>query len=288
MKYFELNERKTHGSADFPIEYYSVDRDHPQYVMPAHWHTESELICVREGVLTLHLNRRHYVLRAGDVAFINAGTVHRGEPQDCKYEVAVFKLEMLLQSAGAVNRLLKPLIRRQCAIRECFSADECPQEIRLQADLLFSLLHTPSEYTPLAVYSALYALFHAFHQAGAITEAAHGKAQERQLHQLTQLLEWIEEHYTERISLSSLARAAGINEKYLCRFFRAYTACTPIEYINRLRVERAAYDIRFRNHSVTEAAYANGFNDSAYFCKQFRAYLGTSPGAYKRESHKET
>lgn len=288
MKYSELNEKKPHGSQDFPIEYYFVDRSHPQYVMPAHWHTEAELLCVREGTLMLHLNRRQYVLHRGDLAFINSGTVHRGEPQDCIYECAVFKPEMLLQSSGTVNRLLSPLVQRQCAVRELFTSEETPHGVAEQTDLLFSHLREQSKHAPLAVYSALYALFHAFYEADAITTASHGKAQERQLQQLTKLLGWIEEHYTERISLSSLARAAGINEKYLCRFFRTYTDSTPIEYINRLRVERAAYDIRFRNYSVTEAAYANGFNDSAYFCKLFRTFLGVTPGAYKREGKKDT
>ena len=79
-----------------------------------------------------------------------------------------------------------------------------------------------------------------------------------------------------------LSKASGLNEKYLCRFFKAYTSHTPIDYINRLRIERAADDLRTRHCSVTDAAYANGFNDSAYFSKLFRQIKGVTPINYSK------
>ena len=73
-----------------------------------------------------------------------------------------------------------------------------------------------------------------------------------------------------------------MNEKYLCRFFKAYTSYTPIDYVNRLRIEKAADDLRLLHRSVTEAAFANGFNDSAYFSKLFRQIKGVSPKVYQK------
>ena len=101
---------------------------------------------------------------------------------------------------------------------------------------------------------------------------------------LTRLLEWIDENYTQKITLASLAKISGFNEKYLCRFFKEYTSHTPIDYINRLRVEKAADDMLSRHMSVTEAAYANGFNDSAYFSKMFRQIKGISPSEFRKNA----
>ena len=282
MKYSELNEKKLHGTKAFPIEFYSLDPNHRQYIMPPHWHTEAEIIAVTEGQFDLYLNKRHYPMKTGDVAFVNPGVIHHGEPQNCKYECIVFKLDMLLQSGGsAVNRYIKPLSTRQCSVIEYF---ECGANSAAESatHALFSLFHGHAEQDELAVYAALYTLLNALYRTNSVKETYQGKAEEKQLRQLTKLLEWIEDHYTERITLSDLSRASGLNEKYLCRFFKSYTSNSPIDYINRLRIEKAANDLR--HLSVTEAAYANGFNDSAYFSKIFSRVMGMSPRQYQKSA----
>lgn len=283
MRYQELNEKKAHGSAEFPIEYYKVDPQHPRYVMDAHWHTEIEVLRVEHGQFDLYLNRRHYTLRAGDLAFINGGTIHHGEGEACMYECAVFRADMLLPQSGvgAVSRYIKPIVRRRHEVREYIPCGES-KGVDAKADELFSLLREPHEGVELAVTGVLFGLFYELYRGGMIEELPTGKGQDKQLEQLAALLGWIEEHYTERITLETLSKTSGLNEKYLCRFFKAYTAHTPIDYVNRLRVERAAEDLRTGRCSVTEAAYANGFNDSAYFTKIFHRIKGVPPAAYRR------
>ena len=51
MHYLDYNEKKQHGTMDFPIEYYHVDEHHPRYNMPFHCHKELEIIRSLEGIL---------------------------------------------------------------------------------------------------------------------------------------------------------------------------------------------------------------------------------------------
>ena len=53
MHYLDYNEKKQHGTPDFPIEYYHVDEHHPRYNMPFHCHKELEIIRILEGILYL-------------------------------------------------------------------------------------------------------------------------------------------------------------------------------------------------------------------------------------------
>jgi len=62
MKYDEYREQKTHGTSHFPLEYYFVDKEHPQYEMPLHWHSEFEVLRVLSGSLTLYLNNEVFHL----------------------------------------------------------------------------------------------------------------------------------------------------------------------------------------------------------------------------------
>ena len=284
MKYSELNEKKAHGSRAFPIESYQLDASHRQYVMPAHWHTEWEIIRVTSGRFALTLNKRSYLMEPGDLAFVNPGTVHHGKPEDCRYECIVFKPDMLLQSSGsAINPYIKSIIALRHTLPDYIPASSLPA-VWQEVDRLISLLAAPREGYELAVYASLYSILYHLYEAGRIQQTVVRRSQEKQLAQLMQILEWIEDHYTERITLSDLSRAFGMNEKYLCHFFRAYTSYPPIEYVIRLRIEKAADDLLHHGRSVTEAAFANGFNDSAYFSKCFLRIKGCTPRQYRKST----
>ncbi len=64
----------------FPIELYYVDKMHPRYEMPFHWHMEFELMLVLSGEFSLLIDGRSYLLHKGDAAIISAGAVHGGAP----------------------------------------------------------------------------------------------------------------------------------------------------------------------------------------------------------------
>lgn len=283
VNYSEYIEREPHGTDEFPIEFYHLDKTHHRYEMNLHWHPETELIRVYEGGFPLHLNGQCYLLCAGDAAVINPGTLHRGLPTDCVYGCAVFKTEMLSPTGAAVGKYIKPIAARASKVRECFSSAASPEDARAVAciDRLFSVLKEKKPHYELSVYAELYGLFSTLYEIGAVERADDTEAHRRHTEHLTRLLSWIDENYTHPITLSALSKVSGFNEKYLCRFFREQTSYTPIDYINRLRVERAADDLLHRRLSVTEAAFANGFNDSAYFSKVFRKIKGMTPREFR-------
>ena len=281
MKYSQFIEKETRGTTEFPIEFYRLDRHHLRYEMSLHWHPEAELLRVYSGTFELHLNKECYTLRAGDVAIVNPGTLHRGEPTDCVYDCAVFKTEMLCPQGSSASRYIKPIANRQTLVREVLPFGTAPDVLSCVDRLFAALAERPAQYE-LLVYATLYELFFTLHRDGLIGKTDDAHTKDKQMTHLTRLLDWIDENYTQRITLASLAKVSGFNEKYLCRFFKEYTSYTPIDYINRLRVEKAADDMLSRHLSVTEAAYANGFNDSAYFSKMFRQIKGCSPSEFRK------
>ncbi|MBQ8310962.1 MAG: helix-turn-helix transcriptional regulator [Clostridia bacterium] len=281
MKYSQFIEKEPHGTSDFPIEFYRLDRHHLRYEMSLHWHPEMELIRVYDGRFELHLNKQSYTLTAGDVAIVNPGTLHRGEPTDCRYDCSVFKTDMLCPSGSTVSRYIKPIAGQTHAVREYLPSGSAPEVLGCVDRLFSTLADRPPQYE-LSVYAALYELFFTLHRCGLVGKNDSNHVRDKQLTHLTRLLEWIDENYTQKITLASLSKISGLNEKYLCRFFKEYTSHTPIDYINRLRVEKAADDMLSRHFSVTEAAFANGFNDSAYFSKIFRQIKGVSPSEFRK------
>ena len=82
------------------------------------------------------------------------------------------------------------------------------------------------------------------------------------------------------LTLEEISGSVNMSPKYFCRFFHEMTHRTPIDYLNYYRIERACYQLITTNLSITEIAYASGFNDLSYFIKTFKKYKGTTPKKY--------
>ena len=68
-----FHEQKKRGSFSFPIEYHFVDRFHPRYEMPFHWHTEYEFVAVTSGNFKMVADGEEIVLSAGECAILQGG-----------------------------------------------------------------------------------------------------------------------------------------------------------------------------------------------------------------------
>lgn len=102
------------------------------------------------------------------------------------------------------------------------------------------------------------------------------------------VLSYIEDHYTEHITLEDLAKIAGMNPKYFCRFFREMSFRTPIDYVNYYRIERACEQLSTTNTTIIEVALNCGYNDISYFIKTFRKYKGITPKQYLKSEFSTT
>ncbi len=277
MKLYEYKETAQRGSPSFPVQYYYVDKTHPRYVMPLHWQSEFEIIRVTRGRLRLFINNELLIGEPGAVFFISPGILHRAEPIDCIYECVVFDVRLISgYEASAISRYIRPILSGELEVKAlCESARET-------ADEVFAALAVEWEYFELYTASLLYKLFYELYISGCISATAEkSKSTSRRQAQMILLLDKLDKEYTEPISLSALAELAGLNEKYLFRIFKEYTGSTPVQYINRLRIDRACHEMAINSLSVTDAAYASGFNELSYFSKVFKKYKGITPGQYR-------
>lgn len=282
MKNQKYREQRRHGRPDFPVQYYHIEPDHPRYEMSLHWHAELEVVRVLSGTLTLYLNNEARLLGAGEVAFVGGGVLHRAEPRDCTYECVVLDPNMLAgRGADPVTGYVRALLAGEVEDRPA-TREESPL---LQAvDRLFEALRSESPYFELRVHAAATEILYGLYVGGRVRVRERREETRHRRQVMLSLLDWIAANYAERITLRDLAAVAGTGEKYLCRFFKEYTGNSPVEYINRLRVERACLDMTEAGHSITRAALDNGFNDMSYFCKIFKRYKGVSPREYRRLS----
>jgi transcriptional regulator GlxA family with amidase domain len=108
---------------------------------------------------------------------------------------------------------------------------------------------------------------------------AHGGARDPRI---TAALDQVHAAYAEPLTVSDLARAAGMSRFHFSRLFQDETGDPPYRYLQRVRVRRGAELLRAGRHSVTEAALAVGFHDFGRFARVFRREIGCLPGELAR------
>lgn len=99
---------------------------------------------------------------------------------------------------------------------------------------------------------------------------------------LHRVLEYMETHCDQPLTLDDLAARAHMSKNNFLRVFRSEQQVTPIEFLIRLRMVRACEMMHDTEKSISEIAYAVGFSDSNYFSRRFREVYGLPPSQYRK------
>ena|SRR5919201_1214580 len=98
---------------------------------------------------------------------------------------------------------------------------------------------------------------------------------------LTRAKDLADARYFERLTVSDLARAAGLSRAHFSREFRKAFGESPHSYLLTRRLERAAALLRNTDHSVTDICFAVGLSSVGSFTSSFTRAYGRSPTAYR-------
>jgi len=96
------------------------------------------------------------------------------------------------------------------------------------------------------------------------------------------IIQFIENHYTEHITQSYVAKKFYFNKAYFSRYFKKCTGITFTEYLTKYRLLKAKKELLNSDKSVTEIALENGFSDDRRFIIAFKKMYGTTPLQYKK------
>ncbi len=281
LKYTDYIEKRVQGTFNFPIAYYRENPQSPRYYMPYHWHPHYEIIRIIEGSFNLTLDNETKRYKAGDIIMVTGGVIHGGEPEDCIYECIVFDFDMLLKNNHACAAKIQQIISGKIRIHTLLS--EKSSRIPAIVASLCQVLSEKKEGYEFMTQGYLYLLIGTVIKEKLYEESAYSAVTIERLNSLKSIVDYISDHYSENISLEKLARIAGMNPKYFCRYFRRLTGRTPIDYLNYYRIESACEMLSTRNITIKETAMNCGFSDESYFVKTFKKYKNTTPKQYTRK-----
>ncbi|MFD1465077.1 AraC family transcriptional regulator [Lapidilactobacillus mulanensis] len=101
--------------------------------------------------------------------------------------------------------------------------------------------------------------------------------EKRQNQLVTNVIYYLDNHYTEDITLEQLARENYVSPAYLSKTFKDATNMSPINYLIQTRLKNAHELLKDEDTTVKQIASAVGYEDAYHFSKLFKKYYGISP-----------
>lgn len=99
---------------------------------------------------------------------------------------------------------------------------------------------------------------------------------------ITRARAFIEEHFTEQITLRQAAAASYVSPFHFCKVFKRVTGLTFTVFVARLRIEKAKDLLMNPNYRISEIGYAVGFESLTHFNRRFSQFAGESPTSYRQ------
>lgn len=101
---------------------------------------------------------------------------------------------------------------------------------------------------------------------------------------LTDAAAYMTQHYAEKLRVGDLADRAGFTPDYFGKKFRQRYGCSPISWLNRLRIQKAQELLAATDLPVADIAEQVGLNDSSYFSRLFKETTGLYPVKFRHFS----
>lgn len=243
------------------------------FSVPCNWHTNTEILLVTEGTGMIQYGTRHETLTAGDIIAVNSGVLHR------PYSQTGIGYYCLIIDEGFCkeNGLDVTVLHFEEKFRDC-------EAERLFMDIVDKMQGYASDRDALhtaMLRNAVLSLLIFLCRKHAQSENAVGTEKSSPAEKyIRYALEYLNEHYTEAITLDELAHLCGITKCHLAREFKRYTGQTVLTYVNSLRCQLAELYIS-EGLSVTDAAYKSGFESLSYFSRVYKRLMGVPPSQGK-------
>jgi AraC-like DNA-binding protein len=228
-----------------------------------HLHRCYEFIYVLEGSITVTINKDTYELYEKDAAIILSNHIHSYYTKGySKAFVCIFSPELIkvFDNIVASKTAENPVIT-------CFN----------EIQYVINGLEKTAKDDILNIKSYLYKLSAIIYEN--VTFIDHNKSDINLLHSL---LQYIQDNFTQDISLKGIAASFNYDYHYLSRYFNHNVGASFKEFVNSYRINLCVEQLINTEMSVSEIALNSGFNDVRSFNRCFKNMVGIAPSDYRK------
>lgn len=242
-----------------------------------YWHQSIELIYVLAGSVQVQCRNMQYNLHEDDLILINMFDVHALSGNQC--EVLSLKIDI-----SALDPEISHFSQKRFDCNSSLEADKTkfiPLK-RLLALIVKSNVNPEDNIELLNksyVYELLYILTTNFKVEGTTNSTDINKNSER----IKNILNYISENYTEKISLNNLADTFYLSMPYISKIFKELIGLNFSDYLTEVRLSHAIKDLANANLKIEYIAEKNGFSNTRSFVSAFKNKYDYLPSKYRKK-----
>lgn len=251
---------------------------------PMHWHSTAEIIMPIQNGYTVTMNKTTYSLKENEILVIPPGELHELTPPDSGYRmVLMFDLSILNKCKG-FTRLFSLF-----SLPRLITKETKPEIYEKELALLLRIAEEYADggdMSELAILSMLIQFFVLLARNNDDTlpgafPAAPPTKQREYIEKFNTVFDYIENHYTEDITLESTAAQIGFSKFHFSRLFRQFTDTSFYDYLCARRIKAAETLLLDPNLPITEIALQSGFASISTFNRVFKKFKECTPTEFK-------
>ena len=238
-----------------------------------------------EGIVKLGVDEKVVPTNEGDILIFNPFEVHTGSYfASCTEQhhlVLDFSISLLEHPLATVtqklaNDLLAQTVRSETVIS---ANDPIYADLRTAFMEMFQAISAKKQ-NELLFLAGMFRFFDLLHDANRIHRTNQSPVKNNDTSFVKNVLEYINDHFTENISTRDIAGALVYSKEHFCRLFKANFSVSFTDYLTQYRIEKAKNLLAA--HSSSEVAELCGFSSQSNFSRVFKESVGTSPTEYRK------
>lgn len=266
---------------------YHFEFRNPQPAFPLHSHDFTEIAIIYSGT-GIHRSPQHsFKLQAGDIVFIKPGQIHGYDAVDNLILMNIlikpsflaenfFGLSAtpgysdLFLSTDPIEKDKQSLIHFRLNPLQLFEVRALLETMQEEIDNQHLLWITENMIYLFQLFILLLRIYNnpTYPSTGKKDTAA--------------VVKYVEKNFRENFTIKHLMECFNMSESTVLRTFKRITGYSASEYQMRCRMLASMDELAATDKGITQIAYDMGFNDSNYFSRSFRRFIGMTPTAYRK------
>lgn len=227
---------------------------------PAHIHGSFELIVVTSGEMKVTVSGNQYILNTGECALVFPNQIHEIKTDNSSSHMLCIFSPQLVRAYSKIYESKVPLCNK----------------FYLDKFYIDKLHRINNQRSIVELKGFLYSVCAEFDK-----DAKYNEFKGDKINLLFKIFKFVEENYKGECSLYDLAKSTTYNYVYLSKHFSKNTGISYTDYVNRYRVNEAAYLLNNTSRTMIDIAYECGFDCLRSFNRNFKKIIGVSPSEYK-------
>ncbi len=250
---------------------------------PIHWHNAFEIILPVENYYDVTVEQDEFHLNPGEILIIPAGKSHSIlAPDTGRRYILLFGIGSMAKIRGYSSII--SLLNSTMLITPN-TTPEIYNDVYTRITQMISEFFNDNDFYEFTIYSNLMSLLVSVARYSLAMNrdsvSSSYMTRKKHFHRFQQVLDYIDAHYAENLTLESVAEYGGFSKYYFSRLFKDYSGYNFYDYLVMRRIKAAELLLTQPKMTITEVALQSGFLSISTFNRSFKKIKGCTPGEYK-------